>query len=97
MKKSLKIIVGAIILIIALSFVFGGDIDEQVKKELSTIEIQVAKDAEKQYEIVRKNGVSIESYTQASLVAAAYLQAKDEENYNKWKQIADEEAKKVGL
>ena len=29
----------------------------------------------------------MQTYVQASLVAAAYLQAKDEINYNKWKKL----------
>lgn len=97
MKKTLKIILGVFISLVAIGFFFGGGIDEVAKSELNDIEIQVARDSEKQYQIVRKNGISMESYTQASTVAAAYLQANDEKNYNKWKKIADAEAKKLGL
>lgn len=97
MKKALKIILGSIVLIAILSTIFGGGIEGQAEKELNKIEIQVAKDSEKQYHIVRKNGISIESQVQAAMVAAAYLQAKDEVNYNKWNTIANEEAKKLGM
>ena len=39
----------------------------------------------------------MQTYVQASLVAAAYLQAKDEVNYNKWKAIEKAEAKNAGM
>lgn len=97
MKKSLKIIIGVVVLIIALSFIFGGGVEEQAKKELDKIENQVANDAVKQYEIAKKNGSAMDAYVQAGIVAAAYLQANDEENYKKWKKIEEEEAKNVGL
>lgn len=97
MKKALKIIIGVVVLIIALSFIFGGGVEEQAKKELDKIENQVANDAVKQYEIAKKNGSAMDAYVQAGIVAAAYLQANDEENYKKWKKIEEEEAKNVGL
>lgn len=97
MKKSLKIIIGVVVLIIALSFIFGGGVEEQAKKELDKIENQVATDAVKQYEIAKKNGSAMDAYVQAGIVAAAYLQTNDEENYKKWKKIEEEEAKNVGL
>jgi len=33
----------------------------------------------------------------AGLVSAAYLQAKDEANYNKWKEIEKEDARAAGM
>ena len=97
MRKSLKIIIGVVVLIIALSFIFGGGAEEQAKKELDKIENQVATDAVKQYEIAKKNGSAMDAYVQAGIVAAAFLQANDEENYKKWKKIEEEEAKNVGI
>lgn len=64
---------------------------------MQKIENQVAADAVKQYEIAKKNGSAMDAYVQAGMVAAAFLQAKDEENYKKWKKIEEEEAKNVGL
>lgn len=78
-------------------FVFGGGFDKQVASQMDEIHNQVADDAIKQYEIVKKDGTEIECYTQASLVAAAFLQAKDEANYNKWKEIEKQHAKAAGL
>ena len=50
-----------------------------------SIEAQVAKDAEQQYEIAKRQGDAMQACAQASLVAAAYLQAKDEAKYAEWK------------
>jgi len=71
--------------------------EDQVQKEVNNISSQVARDAEKQYEIAKKNGEDMDAYIQAGIVAASYLQANDEENYKKWKKIEKEAGKKVGL
>lgn len=71
--------------------------EDQVQKDVNNISSQVARDAEKQYEIARKNGEDMDAYLQAGIVAAAYLQANDEANYKKWKKIEKEAGKKVGL
>lgn len=64
---------------------------------MSVIENHVVEDTIKQYEIAKKGGDPIEIYTHASLVVAACLQAKDEENYKKWKEIEREDAKRAGI
>jgi general stress protein YciG len=98
-KKSskAKTIFSVIIFIGVLWYFFGGGMDKQVANDMQKIENQVATDAEKQYEIAKKGGDKMQTYVQASLVAAAYLQAKDEVNYNKWKAIEKEEAKNAGM
>ena len=97
MKKGLKIGIGVIVFLVLMSYLFGGGLEEQAKSDLDKIELQVALDAEKQYDIVKRNGNAIDAYVQAGLVAAAYLQANDEENYKKWKEIEKEEAKNAGM
>ncbi|MCL9804485.1 hypothetical protein NAT51_03065 [Flavobacterium amniphilum] len=47
--------------------------------------------------LLKKSGNTMDAYVHAGLVAAAYLQAKDELNYNKWKAIEKEEAKNAGI
>jgi hypothetical protein len=94
---ALKAIVSIAILIAVVWFFFGGGLENQAAKQMDEIHNQVADDAIKQYEIVKKNGNEIECYTQASLVAAAFLQAQDEANYNKWKEIEKTHAKAAGL
>ena len=58
---------------------------------------QVAADQEAQYDIAKRAGRSMDAHFRASVVAAAYLQAHDEGNYQKWKAIEDEEAVNAGL
>lgn len=92
-----KTIFPVIIFIGVLWYFFGGGMDRQVANDMQKIENKVATDAEKQYEIAKNGGDKMQTYVQASLVAAAYLQAKDEVNYNKWKAIEKEEAKNAGM
>jgi len=49
----------------------------------------VAKDLVRQYQIVQSNGSEMDKAIRAGAVAEMYLQAKDEANYRKWKEIAD--------
>ena len=97
MKKTLKIIVGVIFTFVLLGYFFGGGIEEQAARDLQKIENQVAADAVKQYEIAKRSGSAMDAYVQAGMAAAAFLQANDEKNYKKWKDIEAKEAKNVGL
>lgn len=64
---------------------------------LDNIYISTALDAEKQYQITVSGGDKMDIYVHAGLVAAAWLQAKDEGNYKKWKAIENKHKKDVGL
>lgn len=97
MKKGLKITFGVITIVFLLGYFFGGGLEKQAQNEMDKIENQVALDAEKQYEIAKRNGSDLDAYVQAGLVCAAYLQANDEVNYKKWKAIENQLAKKIGL
>lgn len=97
MKKAVKIIGGIILALVLLGYFFGGGLEEQAAKDLQKIENQVAADAVKQYEIAKRSGSDMDAYVQAGMAAAAFLQANDEENYKKWKEIEAKEAKNVGL
>jgi exonuclease III len=97
MKKAIKIILIVFGVIIFLGWLLGDGMDNQVQKEIDHTSIQVARDAEKQYAIAKKNNEHMDAYIQAGLVAIAYLNAKDEANYKKWKKIEKEAAKKAGL
>ncbi|WP_264529667.1 hypothetical protein [Flavobacterium sp. N502540] len=92
-----KTIISVIFFIGILWYFMGGGLDSQVSNNMQKIENQVALDAEKQYEIAKNGDDKIQTYVQAGMVAAAYLQAKDEVNYNKWKAIEKEEAKNAGM
>lgn len=56
---------------------------------MQEIHDQVAADAEAQYRLAAKHGNAIDKCVQAGLVAAAYLQAKNEDKYRHWKVIED--------
>jgi hypothetical protein len=94
MKKLSKIIIGGLFTLLLVSCV---NVEEQAAKDLKKIELQVANDAIKQYEIAKRNGSDMDAYVQAGMVSVAFLQANDEGNYKKWKKIETEAGKKVGL
>jgi hypothetical protein len=90
-------IVGIIVAIGAAWFFFGGGLEKQTANEIQKISNQVAEDAVKQYEIAKRNGNAMDALTQAGIVAEAYLQAKDEVNYQKWVKIRKAEAARAGM
>ena len=77
--------VGSVIIIVLVLgmvwFFFGGGLEKQTAKDMKNIEYQVATDAEKQYEIAKLSGTAIDACVHAGLVSAAYIQAKDEAQY----------------
>ncbi len=97
MTNKTKGIIGVVGLVIMIWFYFGGGLEQQAAKQMQTIENQVAADAVKQYEIAKNSGNAIDAYVHAGMVAAAYLQAKDEPNYKKWKDIEKQEAINAGM
>jgi len=70
---------------------------EQAQQEMRRIERDVAADFVRQYEIAKRSGNAMDAYVHAGIVAAAYLQAKDEANYQKWKAIERAEAIRAGV
>ena len=59
--------------------------------QFSDVAHNVAKDAENQYLIAKRNGSKIDRCAQAQAALASYLLANDEESYKKWKSIQTEE------
>lgn len=100
MKKNVNthlIIIVLYTLILALTSCTNQQLQVEAENNLQEIHNNVAKDAEEQFKIAVKGGDKIEIYSNASLVAEAYKQAKDEENYLKWKQISDSLKTSAGL
>ena len=64
---------------------------------MNSIYTKVANDAVDQYYIAKRSGDKMQTYVQAGMVCAAFLQAKDEENYKKWKEIEKEDAEAAGI
>jgi hypothetical protein len=61
------------------------------------IHAKVATDAVAQYGIAKRGGDAMQTCVQAGLVAAAYLQAKDEASYNTWKTTEKADCAAAGL
>lgn len=93
----LKGAVAIVFLVGMLWFFFGGGDTKMAQNKMDEIAIQVAQDQIKQYNIAVSGGDKLQIYTQASLVAQAFLQAKDEENYKKWKDIEKKAAAEAGM
>jgi hypothetical protein len=51
------------------------------------VEDKVATDAIDQYNLVSRSGSSMDKCVHAGLVAAAFVQAKDQDNFKKWKSV----------
>ena len=65
--------------------------------EVTTDSNQVVTDAVDQYHIAKRSGTPIDQCVQARVVAAAYLQAKDEDNYKIWKETEATDCGAVGM
>jgi len=89
--------VGIILAAGAAWFFFGGGLEHQAAKDMNRIEQQVAEDAVKQYEIAKRSGTSMDACVHAGLVSAAYVQAKDESNYQRWKAIEKSDCAIAGV
>ncbi|KEO87814.1 hypothetical protein EH30_00090 [Erythrobacter sp. JL475] len=71
--------------------------EQLVDAQMDDIYDQVSGDAVKQYEIAKRQGDPIQICVQAGLVSAAYLQAQDEPNYQKWKAIQSADCATAGI
>lgn len=76
---------------------FEQSIHQQAEKDMADITRQVALDAERQYNMAKQHANQIDTCVQAMSVSAAYLQAKDEMSYAKWKRIEKSECELAGL
>lgn len=86
----------SLLVIFASSLMFLG-CDKLSELAGGSIEEQVAQDTVDQYNIAKRQGDPIQICVQAGLVAAAYLQAEDEPNYNRWKAIEEEDCEAAGV
>lgn len=75
----------------------GGGFDSQVASDMAKLEDQVAIDSVNQYNIAKRQGDPIQICVQAGMVTAAYLQAKDEANYQAWKRTEAQDCKRAGV
>ncbi len=78
-------------------YFFGGGLERHAAQSLNGIEDQVAVDSVQKYQIAKRNGDPMDICVQAQLVVASYLQAKDEANYQQWKQTEKTDCAAAGL
>jgi hypothetical protein len=90
-------VIGIILAAAAVWFFFGGGLEHQAATDMHRIEQQVAEDAVKQYQIAKRSGTSMDACVHAGLVSAAYIQAKDEDNYQRWKAIEKSDCAIAGV
>lgn len=64
---------------------------------MRSVHYQVQRDAEQQYEIVKRGGDKVQLCVQAGLVSASYLQANDEAGYQKWSAIERADCARAGI
>ncbi len=91
------IISGIIILASIAWFFLGGGIEIQTTNTLDDIHQQVVLDTIQQYQITKRSGNKIDICVHAGLVSASYLQAKDEVNYQHWKNIERSDCVDAGM
>lgn len=84
---SLKLLVPVLVIAGLVWYFYGGGLQKHTNVELQNISNTVASDAVEQYNIAKRQGDKTQICVQAQLVSAAYLQAKDEANYTKWKTV----------
>jgi hypothetical protein len=82
---------------LAFWWFFGGGAIEASAPQVQDIEDKVATDAVTQYGIAKRNGSATDACIAAMGVSAAYLQAKDETDYAKWKQTEKVDCRAAGM
>ena len=78
-------------------YFLGGGLEKQAAKDMANIQNQVAADVVQQYGITQRNGTAMDRCVQAGMVAAAFLQAQDEANYQQWKAIEKKDCRAAGV
>jgi len=76
---------------------YGGGVEKEAAETMRTIEQQVATDSEAQYNITKQSGTAIDQCVHAGMVAAAYLQAKDQGSYARWKEVERQDCNAAGV
>lgn len=95
MKTFIAVIATAILffIFVAAMIAWGAD----TTTDIETIQTQVAKDFERQYNDARKYGNAIDVCVRAGLVAEGYLQAGDSVSYAEWKRTERTDCRAAGL
>ena len=95
-KRPVKLFAGVLTALVVFAAIWVGQSVFR-DKAIQDLHNQVTTDLVKQYEIAKRRGSAMDAYVHAGAVAEAYLQAKDEGNYQKWKAIAQQEGVRAGM
>jgi hypothetical protein len=96
-RRSLVFAARFAVILMIIWYFFGGGLENQAGDSLKLLQDKVASDYVQQYEMAKRNGSPMDVCVLAGFVSAAYLQAKDEPNYAKWKQIERTDCAKAGV
>lgn len=97
LMKAIRGLVGLGVGAFMLYYFWGGGLEKQANTDMQRIEDKVAADAEARYQIAKRNGTKMDVCVQAGFVAAAYLQAKNETGYQRWKGTEKNDCEVAGL
>ncbi|HEX8615694.1 MAG TPA: zinc ribbon domain-containing protein [Telluria sp.] len=71
--------------------------ESATNRELDKAYGKVASDSVEQYQIAKRGGDKMQACVHAGLVAASYLQAKDESKYREWQSVERTDCKRAGV
>lgn len=102
-KFILKVVAAFFIVLLLIGILMGAaaPTEEELREEtsafLNEINVSVATDAETQYQMTKVSGNQIDRCVQAGMVAAAWLQAQDNDKFAHWKDVEDAECSRAGI
>jgi hypothetical protein len=95
--RALSALITLILAGAAAWYFFGGGLEKQAASSMDNIYSKVAADAVDQYRIAAQNGSAMDRCVQAGLVTAAFLQAKEDTSYARWKETESADCRAAGL
>lgn len=90
-------VIGGIFVVLCAIGIMLGTSEDAVNNQMQEISDKVAQDSVQEYEIAKRQGDKMQACVQAGMVSAAFLQAHDEINYNKWKAVEKADCKAAGM
>lgn len=98
-KTVIKAILGTIAVVVTLIVLIAVAMpsEMEVASTVQSLHTETARDFESQYYMVKETGSAMDQCVRAGFVAEAYLQARDNDNFNKWQAIEEEDCAAAGL
>jgi hypothetical protein len=91
MKKFMYVVLFLFVLLVGAALMSDPEV------ALQGIQNDVAIDFEEQYQMARRSGSEIDICMRAGLVAEGYLQARNEEKYNQWRNVQRRDCQAAGI